>query len=208
MNGTAKTKLGATGPEVFPIALGCMGMSGMYGASTDAEGIATIQEAVDAATAGDTILIAEGDYVEDLSITKGITLQAVGEVTLTAASPVPGTAITISGGWQALVLMQFSDVAATQVAHRMLGMGPDEQPVAEDLSDSLGELVNVIGGNVKSLMPGPSQLSLPLVAQGTVTASVPGPAELVETTRLDLRWLDQPVRLSISAAAAEVDLAR
>jgi len=116
-------------------------------------------------------------------------------------------AITISGGWQALVLMQFSDVAATQVAHRMLGMGPDEQPVAEDLTDSLGELVNVIGGNVKSLMPGPSQLSLPLVAQGTVTASVPGPAELVETTRLDISWLGQPVRLSISAAAAEVDLA-
>jgi len=29
-------KLGATGPEVFPIALGCMGMSGMYGAADDA----------------------------------------------------------------------------------------------------------------------------------------------------------------------------
>jgi aryl-alcohol dehydrogenase-like predicted oxidoreductase len=41
-------KLGAKGPEVFPIALGCMGMSGMYGASDDAESIATIHAAIDA----------------------------------------------------------------------------------------------------------------------------------------------------------------
>lgn len=114
-------------------------------------------------------------------------------------------AITVTGGWQALVLMQFSATAASEVAVRMLGMGPDETPVQEDLTDSLGELVNVIGGNVKSLMPGPSQLSLPLVAQGTVSASVPG-RELVETTRLDLLWLGQPVRLSISVASSDADL--
>ncbi len=41
-------KLGATGPEVFPIALGCMGMSGMYGPCDDAESIATIHAAIDA----------------------------------------------------------------------------------------------------------------------------------------------------------------
>ena len=41
-------KLGATGPEVFPIALGCMGMSGMYGAADDTESVATIYAAIDA----------------------------------------------------------------------------------------------------------------------------------------------------------------
>jgi aryl-alcohol dehydrogenase-like predicted oxidoreductase len=41
------TKLGATGPEVFPIALGCMAMSGIYGKTSDDEGIATIHEAID-----------------------------------------------------------------------------------------------------------------------------------------------------------------
>ena len=41
-------KLGATGPEVFPIALGCMGMSGMYGESDEAESLATIHAAIDA----------------------------------------------------------------------------------------------------------------------------------------------------------------
>jgi aryl-alcohol dehydrogenase-like predicted oxidoreductase len=41
-------KLGATGPDVFPIALGCMGMSGMYGEADEAESLATIHAAIDA----------------------------------------------------------------------------------------------------------------------------------------------------------------
>jgi aryl-alcohol dehydrogenase-like predicted oxidoreductase len=40
-------RLGATGPTVFPLALGCMGMSGMYGHADEAESIATIHEAVE-----------------------------------------------------------------------------------------------------------------------------------------------------------------
>jgi aryl-alcohol dehydrogenase-like predicted oxidoreductase len=45
---TATTLLGRNGPSVFPIGLGCMGMSGMYGASDEAQGIATIHAALDA----------------------------------------------------------------------------------------------------------------------------------------------------------------
>jgi aryl-alcohol dehydrogenase-like predicted oxidoreductase len=45
---TQPRKLGLTGPEVFPVALGCMGMSGMYGPADDAESIATIHAAIDA----------------------------------------------------------------------------------------------------------------------------------------------------------------
>src|SRR5262245_12335143 len=40
-------QLGAKGPRVFPIALGCMGMSGMYGASDEAESLATIDLAIE-----------------------------------------------------------------------------------------------------------------------------------------------------------------
>ncbi|MET0413874.1 MAG: aldo/keto reductase [Polyangiaceae bacterium] len=40
-------QLGAKGPRVFPIALGCMGMSGMYGASEEAESLATIDLALE-----------------------------------------------------------------------------------------------------------------------------------------------------------------
>src|SRR5450432_1195877 len=40
-------RLGTDGPTVFPIALGCMGMSGMYGPADESESIATIQSALD-----------------------------------------------------------------------------------------------------------------------------------------------------------------
>lgn len=40
--------LGKSGPRVFPIGLGCMGMSGMYGVADEAESIATIHAAIDA----------------------------------------------------------------------------------------------------------------------------------------------------------------
>ena len=40
-------RLGAHGPNVFPLSLGCMGMSGMYGPSDESESVATIHEALD-----------------------------------------------------------------------------------------------------------------------------------------------------------------
>ncbi|CAM3875432.1 aldo/keto reductase [Corallococcus sp. ZKHCc1 1396] len=51
-------KLGATGPEVFPLGLGCMGMSGMYGATDDAESVRTLQSAIDQGVT----LIDTGDF--------------------------------------------------------------------------------------------------------------------------------------------------
>jgi aryl-alcohol dehydrogenase-like predicted oxidoreductase len=53
-------KLGATGPSIFPIALGCMGMSGVYGAADESESIATIHAAVDAGIN----LIDTGDFYD------------------------------------------------------------------------------------------------------------------------------------------------
>ena len=49
MTSKARTpiRLGSTGPTVFPLSLGCMGMSGMYGASDEAESIATNQAALE-----------------------------------------------------------------------------------------------------------------------------------------------------------------
>jgi hypothetical protein len=42
MTNTTTLSLGKSGPQVFPLALGCMGMSGVYGKTTDDEGIATM----------------------------------------------------------------------------------------------------------------------------------------------------------------------
>lgn len=44
---TEMRKLGKNGPEVFPLALGCMGMSGTYGPAEEPESLATIHAAMD-----------------------------------------------------------------------------------------------------------------------------------------------------------------
>jgi len=41
-------QLGSAGPTVFPLSLGCMGMSGTYGASDERESVATIHAALEA----------------------------------------------------------------------------------------------------------------------------------------------------------------
>ena len=51
-------QLGKSGPSVFPLGLGCMGMSGMYGPSDRQESIATIRAALDAGVT----LLDTGDF--------------------------------------------------------------------------------------------------------------------------------------------------
>jgi len=59
-----------------------------------AGGYGTIQAAIDAASPGETILIAEGIYAENLVIGQAVTLIAQGAVSVTPAS---GAAVTLSG---------------------------------------------------------------------------------------------------------------
>jgi aryl-alcohol dehydrogenase-like predicted oxidoreductase len=54
----APRQLGSAGPSVFPLALGCMGMSGMYGPADERESIATIHAALDSGIN----LLDTGDY--------------------------------------------------------------------------------------------------------------------------------------------------
>jgi aryl-alcohol dehydrogenase-like predicted oxidoreductase len=58
MTSPALRSLGASGPTVFPLALGCMGMSGMYGPADELESIATIHAALDAGVT----LLDTGDF--------------------------------------------------------------------------------------------------------------------------------------------------
>jgi aryl-alcohol dehydrogenase-like predicted oxidoreductase len=58
MTEIAMRQLGTDGPRVFPLGLGCMGMSGVYGASDDAESVRTIHAAVE----GGITLLDTGDF--------------------------------------------------------------------------------------------------------------------------------------------------
>lgn len=73
--------------------------------------------------------------------------------------------VQITGAWQGAVVLQASASLATQFASRMLAI-PWQDVVVDDLCDALAEVTNMIGGNVKSLLPGPSYLSLPSITSG------------------------------------------
>ncbi|MFK0045711.1 aldo/keto reductase [Streptomyces sp. NPDC090741] len=54
--------LGSTGPSVFPLGLGCMGMSALYGEADRTESIATIHAYLDAVPDGTGALLDTGDF--------------------------------------------------------------------------------------------------------------------------------------------------
>jgi len=73
--------------------------------------------------------------------------------------------VQISGAWAGVVCAQFSPTLAKSSAAAMLGCEPGELS-NDDLRDALGELANMIGGNLKSLLAAPSSLTLPWVTTG------------------------------------------
>lgn len=106
------------------------------------------------------------------------------------ADPGWSAAVTVSGKWEAMVTVELSAALADEVTRRMLG-GSDL--AEEDIADAVGELVNMIGGNVKSLMPGPSALSLPMVTSGRVARG----SETTESCRVDAHWRGLPLAVSV-----------
>ncbi|HEY0469912.1 MAG TPA: chemotaxis protein CheX [Polyangiaceae bacterium] len=82
--------------------------------------------------------------------------------------------INLSGAWQGLVTVSVSEALARRVASNMFD-APADGLTMEELHDALGEIANMVGGGVKGLLPGPSQLSLPSVVSGiNISLSSPG----------------------------------
>lgn len=109
--------------------------------------------------------------------------------------------VTIDGDWSGSVAMAMTDRAARIVAAGMLGMSVDEEMADEDIADAVGELINVVGGNVKSLLGGHSQLSLPVVATGHVVH----PGDAVEVGRIERSIQTEAVALVIHTFEGEND---
>lgn len=73
--------------------------------------------------------------------------------------------IQISGQWQGAVVVQSSDDLARTFAGRLLQESGDSLTEA-DIRDAFAEMTNMIGGNIKGQVPGPSLLSIPSVTTG------------------------------------------
>ncbi|GAA3448044.1 chemotaxis protein CheX [Planomonospora venezuelensis] len=103
-------------------------------------------------------------------------------------------AVSVTGAWEGHVVMSFSTEASKKASSALLGM-EDEEVTTDDIADAVGELVNVIGGNVKSLLPDGSLLSLPHVA--TIDEGVNKWPAAVEVCRLQGSWQNEPIAISV-----------
>jgi chemotaxis protein CheX len=104
----------------------------------------------------------------------------------------------ISGEWNGTVCLSCSKTAARHATRTMFGL-EDEELTQADITDAVGELVNVVGGNIKSLVPGPSVLSLPRVSEGDEGQSLLlGHLELAQEVRFS--WMAEPVVVSVWTA--------
>ena len=74
--------------------------------------------------------------------------------------------VGITGAWQGSVVLRCSLDHATAAAEAMFAAEPGTLG-ADEVADALGELTNMVGGNVKSLLPEPCALSIPSVSGGT-----------------------------------------
>ena len=72
------------------------------------------------------------------------------------------TSVDISGAWEGTVSLTLTTALGKHVAATMLAC-PEAETSQELMQDVLRELANMIGGNVKGLIPGQCKLSLPRV---------------------------------------------
>ena len=80
------------------------------------------------------------------------------------------SAVSITGSWHGHVLFACTDKAARFAAAGFLAMDVAEVG-DEDVADVLGELANIVGGNVKSMLPAGCFVSLPhvIMSPGAIT---------------------------------------
>jgi len=83
----------------------------------------------------------------------------------TKTEPMSSSLIGIAGSWDGAVIIECTPALAVSLAAIMFGVTERELAV-DQLEDTLGELVNMIGGNFKALLPPPCTLSLPTVVEG------------------------------------------
>jgi chemotaxis protein CheX len=116
--------------------------------------------------------------------------------------PVPGELpadalsswVDVVGPWTGSVVLSTGAQTAAELTRALLGDYAPDLLEYEDVADAFGEIANVVGGNVKAVLPGPSALSLPEVGN---PPAVRNPADVV---RIDVLWRGQPVSISAQGA--------
>jgi chemotaxis protein CheX len=100
--------------------------------------------------------------------------------------------VVIHGDWTGTVTLEMAQDTAETAARTMLDLDTVEDG---DVTDALGELVNMIGGNIKSLLPSGSTLGLPIVSNAPL--SLADAAAVTEHYRVELTWAGTPIRIRV-----------
>lgn len=85
--------------------------------------------------------------------------------------------VAITGAWTGVVTVSCQRALARRSAQAMFGT--DDDVSDEQTSDALLEIANIIAGNFKSLVSGPSRLSLPVLRQRTAAPAGDGLARRI-----------------------------
>jgi chemotaxis protein CheX len=102
--------------------------------------------------------------------------------------------VEVTGPWTGAVVVTCGRATAEELSRTLLREPADEPIDHADVADALGELANVVGGNIKALLPAPSVLGLPGVG------GKPPRASSVDTCTIGLLWRGQPVTVSVRGA--------
>ncbi len=109
--------------------------------------------------------------------------------------------IQIDGAWNGAVMLQCPQSLAERLSAELFR--PEGACTPEEVHDTVGELTNMLAGNIKALLPEPSRISLPTVAHGADYAlRVLGTH--VEATATFLS-LEQPLVISVLRRTADGD---
>jgi hypothetical protein len=107
--------------------------------------------------------------------------------------------VEIVGPWNGAVVLTTGRSTAEEIARCLLAEHAPPVLDVEDVEDAMGELANVVGGNVKAVLPGPSVLGLPEVG------TAPEPGLPADTCRVDLLWRGQSLTITVQGSAGVLD---
>ncbi len=102
--------------------------------------------------------------------------------------------VDVVGPWTGSVVLTTGRQTAADLTRSLLGEAAPELLDHEDVADAFGEIANVVGGNVKAALPGPSTLGLPQVGEA------PGVRNPEDVCRLEVLWRGQPLVVSVQGA--------
>ena len=82
-----------------------------------------------------------------------------------ASSDVVTAAIYLAGSWKGAVILECTRKQAFDCTARLMRIALPEA-VNDDVCDAMGEVVNMVGGNLKSVLPHGVEISMPIVVEG------------------------------------------